>query len=102
MCWRNLGLMHEIIDHGSGTYDTGKYGKYGKTDDPVSVQGRLGSALEEQRADLTALVFVDNPKLVETGAGKDAAEAKLFRQLGLIEQRLRVGRAQGLGQGGLR
>ncbi len=77
-CYRNLVLMHEIIGHGSGTYDTSKYGK---TDDPVSVLGRLGSALEEQRADLTALVFVDDPKLVEIGACKDATEAKLFRQL---------------------
>ena len=77
-CYRNLVLMHEIIGHGSGTYDTSKYAK---TDDPVSVLGRLGSALEEQRADLTALVFVDDPKLVEVGACKDAAEAKLFRQL---------------------
>jgi dipeptidyl-peptidase-3 len=77
-CWRNVVLMHEIIGHGSGTYDTSKYAK---TDDPVSVLGRLGSALEEQRADLTALVFVDDPKLVESGACKDAAEAKLFRQV---------------------
>jgi dipeptidyl-peptidase-3 len=77
-CWRNLVLMHEIIGHGSGTYDTSKFGK---TEDPVSVLGSLGSALEEQRADLTALVFVDDPKLVEIGACKDAEEAKLFRQL---------------------
>jgi hypothetical protein len=77
-CYRNLVLMHEIIGHGSGTYDTSKYGK---TEDPVSVLGALGSALEEQRADLTALVFVDDPKLVEVGACKDAAEAKLLRQL---------------------
>jgi len=77
-CYRNLVLMHEIIGHGSGTYDTSKYGK---TDDPVSILGGLGSALEEQRADLTALVFVDDPKLVEIGACKDAIEARLFRQL---------------------
>jgi hypothetical protein len=77
-CYRNLVLMHEIIGHGSGTYNTSKYGK---TDDPVSILGRLGSALEEQRADLTALVFVDDPKLVEAGACKDTAEARLFRQL---------------------
>jgi len=77
-CWRNVVLMHEIIGHGSGTYDTSKYAK---TDDPVSVLVRLGSALEEQRADLTALVFVDDPKLVEIGACKDVTEAKLFRQL---------------------
>jgi dipeptidyl-peptidase-3 len=77
-CRRNLVLMHEIIGHGSGTYDTGRYGK---TDDPVSVLGALGGALEEQRADLTALVFVDDPKLVEIGACKDAAEARRFRRM---------------------
>ena len=70
--------MHEIIGHGSGTYDTSKYGK---TDDPVSILGRLGSALEEQRADLTALVFVDDPKLIAVGACKDATEASLLRHL---------------------
>ncbi len=77
-CRRNLVLMHEIIGHGSGTYDTSKYAK---TDDPVSILGRLGGALEEQRAELTALVFVDDPKLVEIGACKDASEARLFRRL---------------------
>lgn len=76
--WRNLVLMHEIIGHGSGTYDTAKYGK---TEDPVSALGALGGALEEQRADLTALVFVDDPKLIEIGAIKDADEAALFRKL---------------------
>jgi dipeptidyl-peptidase III len=76
--WRNLVLMHEIIGHGSGTYDINKYGK---TEDPVSVLGALGSALEEQRADLTALLFADDPTLVEIGACKDASEARLFRQL---------------------
>jgi hypothetical protein len=70
--------MHEIIGHGSGTYDTAKYGK---TEDPVSALGALGSALEEQRADLTALVFADDPKLVEIQACKDVEQAKLLRQL---------------------
>lgn len=76
--WRNLVLMHEIIGHGSGTYDTSKYGA---TEDPVSALGSLGSALEEQRADLTALVFAGDPLLVEVGACKDAAQAKMFRDL---------------------
>ena len=76
--WRNLVLMHEIIGHGSGTYDINKYGK---TEDPVSALGTLGSALEEQRADLTALLFVNDPNMVEIGACKDASEAALFRQL---------------------
>jgi parallel beta-helix repeat protein len=76
--WRNLVLMHEIIGHGSGTYDTRKYGE---KDDPVSVLGSLGGALEEQRADLTALLFVDDPRLVDIGLCKDAKQAKLFRRL---------------------
>jgi dipeptidyl-peptidase-3 len=78
IAFRNLVLMHEIIGHGSGTYDTAKYGK---TEDPVSVLGSLGSALEEQRADLTALVFVDDPRLIEVGACKDAEQAKLLREV---------------------
>jgi dipeptidyl-peptidase III len=76
--WRNLVLMHEIIGHGSGTYDTSKYGP---TEDPVSALGSLGSALEEQRADLTALVFAGDPLLVEVGACKDQEQARLFRDL---------------------
>jgi dipeptidyl-peptidase-3 len=76
--WRNLVLMHEIIGHGSGTYDTAKYGK---TEDPVSALGALGGALEEQRADLTALIFAGDHRLVEIGACKDEAQARLFRQL---------------------
>ncbi|HZU38241.1 MAG TPA: hypothetical protein VFA18_20120 [Gemmataceae bacterium] len=76
--WRNLVLMHEIIGHGSGTYDTSKYGK---TEDPVSALGGLGSALEEQRADLTALLFAGDPKLVQIGLCKDEDQAKLYRQV---------------------
>lgn len=76
--WRNLVLMHEIIGHGSGTYDTSKYGK---TEDPVSALGAYGSALEEQRADLTALLFAGDPKLIAVGAIKDEDQAKLFQHL---------------------
>jgi dipeptidyl-peptidase-3 len=76
--WRNLVLMHEIIGHGSGTYDTSKYGK---TEDPVSALGGLGSALEEERADLTALMFAADPKLIAIGAIKDEAQAKLFKHV---------------------
>ncbi len=78
LVWRNLVLMHEIIGHGSGTYDTSKYAK---AEDPVSALGAYGSALEEQRADLTALLFAGDPKLIEIGAIKDEDQAKLFRRL---------------------
>lgn len=76
--YRNLVLMHEIIGHGSGIYDTGKFGA---TEDPVSALGNLGSALEEQRADLAALTFAGDPLLVEIGACKDQEQAKRFRDL---------------------
>lgn len=70
--WRVIVLLHEIIGHGSGTYDESKYGK---GVDPMSKLGNLGSALEEQRADLAALAFIDDPKLVDVGIYNDAAEA---------------------------
>jgi hypothetical protein len=75
---KTLVLLHEIIGHGSGTYDTTKYGK---TEDPVGALGQLGSALEEQRADLTALVFGADPRLVEVGIYKDQGEATVVRDV---------------------
>jgi dipeptidyl-peptidase-3 len=73
--------MHEIIGHGSGTPDPGL------EDDPRNLIGRSFSALEEARADLVALYFIPDPKLVEIGAfpeGKQdevvlAAYAKYFQ-----------------------
>jgi hypothetical protein len=68
-----LVLLHEIIGHGSGTYDESKFKK---NEDPISALGSLASALEEQRADLTALVFSGDPILVDVGIYKDLKEAK--------------------------
>jgi dipeptidyl-peptidase III len=61
--------MHEIIGHGSGCPDESL------KDDPRTVIGRSFSALEEARADLVALYFMADPKLVEIGAFP-AAEAE--------------------------
>lgn len=69
---QTLVLLHEIIGHGSGTYNTSKYGP---KEDPTTALGSLGSSMEEQRADLTALVFAADPLMVEVGMFKDMDEA---------------------------
>lgn len=74
--WKVIVVLHEIIGHGSGTYDESKFGK---GVDPISTLGPLGSALEEQRADLTALVFGGDKTLVEVGIYKNLDEAKRIR-----------------------
>ncbi len=79
MIWQNIVLMHEIIGHGSGTYDIAKYPN---NEDPISGLGSLGSALEEQRADLAALVFLGDSKLIDIGIYKDKKHAKEIRNLG--------------------
>jgi dipeptidyl-peptidase III len=72
-----LVLLHEIIGHGSGTYDAAKYAV---GEHPARELGAYGSALEEQRADLAALVFIDDPKLVEIGLYSGAAEAERVKR----------------------
>jgi len=71
--WRVMVLLHEIIGHGSGTYDESKFKK---NEDPISALGSLASALEEQRADLTALVFGADPILIKVGIYQDEKEAE--------------------------
>jgi dipeptidyl-peptidase-3 len=73
---RLIVTLHEIIGHGSGTYDTKKYGE---KEDPIGALGALGGSLEEQRADLTALVFGADPILVKVGFFQDEAEALRVR-----------------------
>ena len=63
-------LLHEIIGHGSGTYDAVKYAD---GLDPSVALGALGASLEEERADLTGLVFGTDPKLIDAGVVADAA-----------------------------
>jgi dipeptidyl-peptidase-3 len=66
LAWSSLALdlevnMHEVIGHASG-----KNAESLKVD-PATVIGEYYSALEEARADLIALWFMGNPKLVELG-----------------------------------
>lgn len=80
--WQMNVLLHEIIGHGSGTYDETKYPN---KVDPITALGKdtngLGSALEEQRADQAALVFAGDMKWVELGIAKDKEEAVRLRNL---------------------
>jgi len=76
--WQNIVLMHEIIGHGSGTYNQEKYPN---NVDPISALGSLGSALEEERADLAALTFMSDPLLIEVGIYSNSDEAKKIRDL---------------------
>lgn len=73
---QTLVLLHEIIGHGSGTYNTARYAQ---NEDPTTALGSLGSSMEEQRADLAALSFGGNPIMVEVGMFADQAEATRTR-----------------------
>jgi dipeptidyl-peptidase-3 len=53
--------MHEVIGHGSGRMAPGV------TEPPHRLLGEQYSAIEEARADLVALYFLPEPKLVELG-----------------------------------
>ncbi len=67
--WSTLALdlevnLHEVVGHASG-----KNAESLKVD-PATIIGEYYSALEEARADLIALWFMGNPKLVELGLVK--------------------------------
>ena len=53
--------MHEVIGHGSGRMAPGV------TEPPHKLLGEQYSSIEEARADLVALYFLPDPKLVELG-----------------------------------
>ncbi|MGE3472146.1 MAG: peptidase M49, partial [Vicinamibacterales bacterium] len=62
--------MHEVIGHASGRNNVA---------DPVKALNPHGSALEEGRADLVALYFLPDPKLVELGIVKAEDQDAIVR-----------------------
>lgn len=60
--------MHEVIGHASGQVNEGV--------DPAVAIKEYYSALEEGRADLVALYFIGNPKLIELGLVENEQELK--------------------------
>jgi dipeptidyl-peptidase-3 len=65
--------MHEVIGHGSGRIREHLNGN------PQGVLKEQYSALEESRADLVALYFVPDPKLVELGLVDEADHQEIVR-----------------------
>ena len=65
--------MHEVIGHGSGRIGEHLQGN------PQGVLKEQYSALEESRADLVALYFVPDPKLVELGLVDEADHREIVR-----------------------
>jgi dipeptidyl-peptidase-3 len=65
--------MHEVIGHGSGRIAERLQGN------PQTVLKEQYSALEESRADLVALYFIPDPKLVELGLIDDADHDEIVR-----------------------
>lgn len=79
--------MHEVIGHGSGQLEAG-------VATPSETLKNYGSTLEEGRADLVALYYVMDPKLVELGlmpnldVGRAAYDA--YIRNGLLQQMWRI------------
>jgi len=80
--------MHEVIGHGSGKVDERLHGN------PQGALKEQFSAIEESRADLVALYFVADPKLVEFGlVGADShadvvlAEYESYTRNALVQLR---------------
>ena len=76
--------MHEVIGHGSGKVDERL-----KTTPPAALKEQF-SAIEESRADLVALYFLPDPKLVELGliAEEDHADIVLAEYEGYTRNAL--------------
>ena len=82
--------MHEVIGHASGKVDERLKGN------PQAALKEQFSALEEARADLVALYFLPDPKLVELGlvAAADQRRDRPRRVRGLRAQRARAAAAR--------
>src|SRR5262249_8102078 len=65
--------MHEVIGHASGKIDERLTGKL------VTIMKEQYSALEEARADLVALYFLPDPRLVELGLMNAADQDDIVR-----------------------
>lgn len=76
--------MHEVIGHGSGKASAKLAGK-----DPSDFLPGYYNTLEEARADLVAMWHAWDPKLVDMGIAKDAAEARKIGET-LLQQRVRT------------
>jgi dipeptidyl-peptidase-3 len=79
--------LHEVIGHGSGQLETG-------VAPPSETLKNYGSTLEEARADLVALFFMIDPKLIELGVMPSLevgyAAYDQFIRNGLMQQLNRV------------
>jgi len=79
--------LHEVIGHASGKLEAG-------VDNPSNTLKNYSSVLEEARADLVALYFMLDPKMIELGVftDLDAARAEYdgYIQNGLITQLARI------------
>jgi dipeptidyl-peptidase-3 len=79
--------LHEVIGHGSGQLETG-------VPPPSETLKNYGSTLEEARADLVALYFIVDPKLIELGVMPSLevgyAAYDQFIRNGLMQQLNRV------------
>ncbi len=67
-----LTNMHEVIGHASGKVNA-------SVGDPIKALNPNGSALEEGRADLVALYYMADPKLVELGLMKAGDQAEIVQ-----------------------
>ncbi len=86
-CGKMHTALHEVIGHASGQLNPG-------VPEPNVTLKQYASTLEEARADLVALYFMPDPKLVEWGVMPDAeaykAEYDQYIRNGILQQYRRI------------